>query len=256
MSKTFHLCRAIRWLSRRKMPHTTAILLAGGSGTRMGTDSGVTKQMLLLDGTPVVVHTLRAFDACPYIHEIVLVARKEELSSMRALCEVFGVKKLRAVVAGGSTRQLSAIAGFEAIDGEKTKYVAIHDVARCLVTPDMIADVVATAYAEKAAIAACRVYDAVKRVSAGGYIQKTEDRDTLWCAQTPQVFSADLYRAAAYTAMKAKFVATDDAMLCERIGHKVKLVDCGRENIKLTTPTDIAQAQAILAARSAKEEKK
>lgn len=254
MSKTFHACRVLRWLSGRRMPHTTAILLAGGSGTRMGSD--VTKQMLLLDGTPVVVHTLRAFESCPYIHEIVLVSKKEELSAMRALCDVFAFKKIRAIVAGGSTRQLSALAGFEAIDGEKTKYVAIHDVARCLVTPDMIADVVATAYAEKAAIAASRVYDTVKRVGTGGYIAKTEDRDALWCAQTPQVFSADLYRAAAYTAMQAKFNATDDAMLCERIGQRVKLVDCGRENIKLTTPADIPAAEAILAARRAKEEKK
>lgn len=254
MSKTFHACRVLRWLSGRRMPHTTAILLAGGSGTRMGSD--VTKQMLLLDGTPVVVHTLRAFECCPYIHEIVLVSKKEELSAMRALCDVFAFKKIRAIVAGGSTRQLSALAGFEAIDGEKTKYVAIHDVARCLVTPAMIADVVATAYAEKAAIAACRVYDTVKRAGAGGYIAKTEDRDALWCAQTPQAFSADLYRAAAYTAMQAKFSATDDAMLCERIGQRVKLVDCGRENIKLTTPADIPAAEAILAARRAKEEKK
>ncbi len=254
MSKTFHLCRTIRWLSRRKTPHTVAILLAGGSGTRMG--GGVTKQMLLLDGTPVVVHTLRAFEACPYIHEIILVAKKEELAAMRALCEVFAFKKLRAVVAGGSTRQLSALAGFEAIDGKKTKFVAIHDVARCLVTPDMIADVVATAYAEKAAIAASRVYDTVKRAGAGGYIEKTEDRDALWCAQTPQVFSADLYRAAAYTALQAKATVTDDAMLCERIGQRVKLVDCGRENIKLTTPEDIPAAEAILASRREKEEKK
>ena len=255
MSKTFHACRVIRWLSGRKTPHTTAILLAGGSGTRMQND-GVTKQMLLLDGTPVVVHTLRAFENCPYIHEIVLVARKEELTAMRALCDVFGVKKLRAIVAGGSTRQLSAIAGFEAIDGEKTKFVAIHDVARCLVTPDMIADVVATAYAEKAAIAACRVYDTVKRAGSGGYIAKTEDREMLWCAQTPQVFASDLYRAAAYTAMKENFIATDDAMLCERIGQRVKLVDCGRENIKLTTPADIPAAMAILDYRRKKEEKK
>jgi 2-C-methyl-D-erythritol 4-phosphate cytidylyltransferase len=255
MSKTFHACRALRWLTGRKTPHTTAILLAGGSGVRMG-EGGVTKQMLLLGGTPVVLHTLRAFESCPYIHEIVLVAKRDELDAMRALCEVFAVKKLRAIVAGGSTRQLSALAGFEAIDGKKTKYVAIHDVARCLVTPDMIADVVATAYAEKAAIAACRVTDTVKRAGAGGYIAKTEDRDTLWCAQTPQVFSADLYCAAAYTAMQAKFAATDDAMLCERIGQRVKLVDCGRENIKLTTPADIPAAEAILAARRAKEEEK
>ena len=254
MSKTFHACRALRWLSGRKMPHTAAILLAGGSGTRMG-GGGVTKQMLLLDGTPVVVHTVRAFEACPYIHEIVLVAKREELSAMRALCDVFAFKKIRAIVAGGSTRQLSAIAGFEAIDGERTKYVAIHDVARCLVTPDMIADVVATAYAEKAAIAATRIYDTVKRMGAGGYIAKTEDREALWGAQTPQVFSADLYRAAAYTAMKEKVEVTDDAMLCERIGQRVKLVDCGRENIKLTTPADIPAAEAILAARREKEKK-
>ena len=255
MSKTFHVCRAIRWLTGRKMPHTTAILLAGGSSSRMG-EGAVTKQMLLLDGAPAVLHTLRAFEKCPYIHEIVLVAKRDELDAMRALVAAFGVKKLRAVVPGGSTRQLSALAGFEAIDGKKTKFVAIHDVARCLVTPDMIADVVATAYAEGAAIAATRVTDTIKRVGANGYIAKTEDRETLWGAQTPQAFSADLYRAAAYTAMQQKLEVTDDAMLCEHIGQRVKLVDCGRENIKITTPADIPVAEAILASRRAKEERK
>lgn len=248
MSKTYHICRVLRLISRKKRPHTAAILLAGGSGSRMQSD-GVTKQLMLLSGVPLLVHTARAFEACPYIDDIMIVSRREELQTVRHLVEMYGISKCRRVVLGGETRQLSAIAGFEAIDGEKTKFVAIHDVARCLITADQIADVVATAYAERAAAAACRVVDTVKKANSAGFVTETVDRESLWLAQTPQVFSADLYRAAAYTAMQAKFVATDDMMLCERIGQAVKLVDCGSENFKVTTRGDILRAEAVLKLR-------
>ncbi len=248
MSKTYQICRVFRALCRKKRPRTAAIILAGGVGSRMKNE-GVTKQLMLLSGVPLLVHTVRAFQDCPYIDDIILVCRREEMQTVHDLMAIYGMKKCRRVVPGGATRQLSAIAGFEAIDGKKTKYVAIHDAARCLVTSAQIADVVSTAYATRAASAACRVIDTVKRANTAGFVTETMDRDTLWLAQTPQVFSTTLYRAAAYTAMQAKFVATDDMMLCERIGQTVKLIDCGNENFKVTEPGDILRAECILKMR-------
>ncbi len=253
MKKTYRICRIIRMLARKKRPRTAAILLAAGVGSRMQAKDGKTKQTMLLRGLPVVVHAARAFDRCPYIDDIILVCRREECAMMTLWMEEHGIKKFRRAVVGGSTRQLSAIAGFEAIDGECTRFVAIHDAARCLVTPDMIADVVATAYADRAAAAATRVHDTVKRATASGYVQETVDRRDLWLAETPQVFSAELYRAAAYTAAQAGFAATDDMMLCERIGQTVHLIDCGEENFKITTPSDLERAEWILSRREEKE---
>lgn len=252
MSKTYHICRILRLFSRKKRPYTTAIVLAGGVGSRMQQE-GQTKQFMLLRGAPLLLHTVRAFEACPYIDDLVIVARREEMQDVQALLTRYGIQKCRRIVPGGATRQHSAIAGFEAIDGEKTKFVAIHDAARCLITPGQIGDVVASAYATRAAAAACRVFDTVKKANADGFVTETVDRETLWLAQTPQVFSADLYRAAAYTAMQAKFTATDDMMLCERIGQTVKLIDCGPDNFKVTVPSDLCRAEAVLAMR---EEKK
>ena len=117
----------------------------------------------------------------------------------------------------------------------------------------MIADVVSAAYAHRAASAATRVHDTVKRANGAGDVLETVDRRDLWLAQTPQVFSADLYRAAAYTAAQAGFAATDDMMLCERIGQTVRLIDCGEENFKITTPTDLARAEFVLSRRGEEE---
>lgn len=255
MHKTYHICRVLRWLSRKKRPFTTAILLAGGIGSRMKREDGKTKQMLPLCGVPVLVHTARAFEECPYIDQIIVVAREEELSCVRDMMVEYGIKKFYRAVAGGATRQLSALAGFEAIDGEKSRFVAIHDVARCLITPGQISDVVAEAYATGAAAAACRVHDTVKRVNGDKFVLETIDRETLWLAQTPQAFSATLYRAAAYTAKMADFAATDDVMLCERIGQAVRLVDCGEENFKITTDADLLRAETILRMRKEQSSK-
>ena len=253
MKKTYRICRIIRALTGKRRPYTTAILLAGGVGSRMSRSDGQTKQMLPVCGTPMLVHTARAFSSCPYIDDIVIVARGEELSTVREMMEAYDVAKIRCIVSGGETRQESALAGFEAINAEKCRFVAIHDAARCLIRPEQIADVVSAAYAYGAAAAACRIYDTVKRANSKGEILETLDRETLWRAQTPQVFDTTLYRAAAYTAKAANFVVTDDTMLCERIGQAVRLVDCGTENIKVTVEEDLWLAEATLRQR---EEKK
>ena len=252
MKITYPICRAIRVLTGKHRPYTTAILLAGGVGSRMSRTDGKTKQMLPVCGVPMLVHTVRAFSDCSYIDDIVIVAREEELSLVREMMETYDIAKIRCVVPGGGTRQESALAGFEAIDAKKCRFVAIHDAARCLIRPEQIADVVSAAYAHGAAAAACRIYDTVKRANSKGEILETINRDALWRAQTPQVFDATLYRAAAYTAKAAGFVATDDTMLCERIRQTVRLVDCGTENIKITVEEDLWLAEATLRRRKEK----
>ena len=133
-------------------------------------------------------------------------------------------------------------------------YVAINDCSRCVVTDELIENTVRAAYQYRAAAAAEKVVDTVKRADAEGFVQETLDREYIWLMKTPQVFQCDIYRVAAYMAKKEKVVATDDSMLCERLGFRVKLIECGPENIKLTHPEDLQRAAAILEMRKRKEE--
>ena len=172
--------------------------------------------MLTLCGIPVIVRTLLAFESCPLIDEIIVAARPDEIPIYEKFREEYPLKKLAAVVEGGETRQESVLRGFESIS-DRSEFVAIHDGARCLVTPDMIERVLRAAYSHGAATAACHVSDTVKRADSKGFAEETIDRSTLWLAQTPQVFKTELYRAAAYVAKDEGFSATDDNMLAEHI---------------------------------------
>lgn len=227
---------------------TSAVILAAGHGARFASD--VKKQYVSVGGIPAIVRCLQIFDACPLIDEMILVGDMEE---MREVLTPYSFDKLAAVTAGGKTRQESALRGFDAISS-KAKYVAIHDAARCLVTDEMIENTVRAAYQYRAAAAAEKVVDTVKRADAEGFVQETLDREYIWLMKTPQVFQCDIYRVAAYMAKKEKVVATDDSMLCERLGFRVKLIECGPENIKLTHPEDLQRAAGILEMRKRKEE--
>lgn len=235
----------LRTLSKTANTHhfTSAVIAAAGAGTRMNSDK--TKQLMTLCGIPVIVRTLSAFEECQLIDEIIVAAREDETELYDEFIRRYKFKKIKAVVKGKSTRQESVLAGFEAVS-DNAEFVAIHDGARCLITPEQIEKVVRAAYSSGAATAACKVSDTVKRVNLNGVIEETIDRDSIWLAQTPQVFKTELYRAAAYVAKDEGFVATDDNMLAENIGYPVKAVDCTKENLKLTTPFDLALAEAIL----------
>ncbi len=251
MSFTYHVCRALRLLHGKFRPYTAAVILAGGVGSRMGKDLPLTKQMMLLGGIPVLARSAMAFDACEYMDEIVVVTRAEEKDAVLRMMKKYGIKKFTVAVEGGNTRRESALRGLEAVS-DKTKYIAIHDAARCLITPSMISDVTAAAYANRAASAGCASVDTLKRVSTEGYIKETLDRKEIYRAQTPQIFDINLYRAAIYSAEKEKIEFTDDNMLVEHIGHTVKMVDVGEENIKITTKLDLELAKTILRVRMEK----
>ncbi|MCI8387792.1 MAG: 2-C-methyl-D-erythritol 4-phosphate cytidylyltransferase [Clostridiales bacterium] len=237
----------VRTLSRTaNKPHfTSAIIAAAGSGTRMRAADGQTKQLMELCGMPVIVRTLLAFQECELINEIIVSAKEDEISIYSEFKEKYKLDKLISIVAGGSTRQESVLRGFEQIS-DRSEFVAIHDGARCLITPQTIESVVRAAFNYGAATAATKVSDTVKKSNFKGYIEETIDRDSLWLAQTPQIFKTELYRAAAYTAQDEGFKATDDNLLAEHVGFPVKLIDCGSDNIKITTPADLAVAEVIL----------
>ena len=243
--KAGDIAALIRTLSRTagKKHFTSAVIAAAGSGTRMGGEK--TKQLTELCGVPVIVRTLMAFERCPEIDEIIVAARSDETALYAEFREKYHISKLKEVVAGGETRQESVLKGFERIS-DKSEFVAIHDGARCLVTPEIISSVAKEAFNWGAATAASRVCDTVKRADFKGFVSETVDRSTLWLAGTPQIFKTELYRAAAYVAKEEGFAATDDNMLAEHIGYPVRLVDCGSDNIKITTPADLAVAEVIL----------
>ena len=139
---------------------------------------------------------------------------------------------------------------------EKTRFIAIHDAARCLVTPEDISAAVLAAYSDKAASLGVPASDTVKRVDKKGYIFATEDRSELWLAATPQVFAYPMYMAAATSALKWGTTVTDDNMLIESLGQRIRMVDGPSAAIKITRPGDLDLAAAILAARNEAKEKK
>lgn len=230
---------------------TSAIIVAGGSSTRMG--KGVSKQLAKICDVPVVVHTLLAFESCPEINEIIVVAKSDEAELYEGFKSEYNLTKLKKAVIGGSTRQLSVQKGFAAVS-DKCEFVAIHDGARCLITPEEISKVCAEAYACNAATAAVKATDTIKIANKSQFIESTPDRSTVWHAQTPQVFFADLYRAAIAVGARDGVTATDDCSLVEHIEHPIKLVECSRDNIKITTARDILFASAVIKARAAKKE--
>ena len=231
---------------KKPAPHTVALIVAAGSSTRMG--AGVSKQFLEINRHPVLAHTLRAFEAAKTVDQIVVVARTEDITHIASLAAQYHIEKLAAVVEGGETRALSVQKGFERVH-PKAKFVAIHDGARCLVTPEIIDKVVRAAYRHKAATAAAPVSDTVKTVNAKGFVESTVDRKKVFLAATPQVFDTNLYRAALATVENFENM-TDDNQLIESLPYPVKVVDCGKENIKITHPADLAIAETILRERS------
>ncbi len=249
MSFLNKIAGALRAISGSPHPknHTTAIIVAAGLSERFGGET--TKQMTKLGDFPVLAHTLLAYQGCDVIHEIIVVARRNEIAYWETLCRDYAFDKVKKIIPGGDTRQESVMNGLEFVD-EKSKFVAIADGARCLTTPAQITRVCRAAYKYNAATAAHRVTDTVKIADSKGFIDSTPDRNTVWLAQTPQVFKTKLYRAAAYTALKKDVKVTDDNALVENVKHPVRLVECGSENIKITTREDLIIAEAIMRARS------
>ena len=224
----------------------TAIIAAAGKSERMG--SGTDKAFLNLGPKPVLAWSLLAFEGCTDVDQIVLVVRKDQIVAAKAVVRMFGISKVRAVVAGGPRRQVSVMNGLKEIDSD-TRIVVIHDGARPCVTPATISETVKLARRTGAAVVGCRIWDTVKFVEKGTSVTRTEDRTKLWAVQTPQAFNAQLIRRAYAEAEKAKAELTDDAAAVERLGEPVKIYETDQPNLKITTVEDLQLAAAVVLKR-------
>lgn len=227
--------------ARKLLPLKTcgAVIVAAGNASRMG---GIDKVMAELKGEPMIVRTVRTFQDCDAISEIVIVTRPDLIQPISQLCRE--MPKVKAVVAGGKSRQESVHLGLNALS-DKVKLAAIQDGARPLITWQVIDRVVRAANSYGAALPCVPVKDTIK-VGDGGVVTSTPDRATLFAAQTPQVFDFDLLRAALKKADQDGFSVTDDASAVEYLGMKVKIVDGDERNIKVTTPMDLKIAEMLL----------
>lgn len=224
---------------------TTAVILAGGVGSRMQADKP--KQFLKILGKTVLERTISAFDKSDKIDEIVVVVREDDLALAERIAQMMTLSKKISFTISGRCRAESAKNGFMAcIEG--CDYVAIHDAARCLITPEMIDNVVEKAHKFGASTAVCGVSDTIKTVDECGRIKSTIPRDTVFRAQTPQVFAKEIY-IRALEGCKNLSSITDDNMLVEDIGESIYTVDVGETNIKITTSDDLDIARNILLMR-------
>lgn len=223
----------------------SAIIVAAGQSRRMGGDTS--KQFILIDGVPVIVRTLKAFEIAERIREVVIAARQEDIPQMYALIQDYEITKVKQIITGGETRQESVFRAIAQVD-ENADFLAIHDGARPLIRPQEIDLAVSAAVEHGAAALGVPVKDTVKQVDADGKIVDTPERSTLWAVQTPQVFSRALYLRAAEQAGEAAAQLTDDCQLIERTGAPVYLVRGAYANLKITTPEDVFAAEGILRA--------
>ena len=216
-----------------------AVIVAAGSASRMG---GIDKVMAPLNGEPMIARTVRAFQNCDAISEIVVVTREDLILPITSLCA--DMDKVQAVVAGGSSRQESVHLGLNALS-DKCKLAAIHDGARPLISWQVIDRVVRAANTYGAAAPAIPVKDTIKVVQ-GGVVKETPDRASLQAVQTPQVFDFDILRGALKKAKQDGAQVTDDCSAVERMGMAVKIVEGEERNLKVTTPLDLKIAQLLL----------
>ena len=228
---------------------TSAIILGAGAGTRFGDARG--KQFVELAGMPLIAWSVLAFDSVPCVGRLVVVA---PAGRERDLLEALGGLTLRhemTVVPGGATRQESVMAGLVATD-EALPLVAIHDGARPLIERPLIErclDAVRTDASVDGAILATRATDTLKVVDDAGRIVVTPDRSNIWCAQTPQCFRREAIMAAHDAALLSAYVGTDDASLIEWQGGVGRVIEGAHDNLKVTYPSDLGLAEAMLAAR-------
>ena len=218
------------------MAFVSAIIVAGGSSRRM---KGTDKLLLDIGGQTVIERTVKTFGGNALINEIIIAAGQGNIAEITRLCG--SMPKVKAVVAGGSTRALSVQNGIAAASKEENQYYAIQDGARPFASDELITRVITAAQKYGAAAPGLPVNDTIKEIDSSQTIVRTPNRAALVSIATPQVFEATLYRAAS----KGCTDAYDDCQLLERVGRKVQVVEGERTNIKITEPVDISRAQQI-----------
>lgn len=240
------MTKVLRKISSRNAK-CAAIIVAAGTASRM---KGTDKIMADLCGEPALLHALRPFEECEAITQIIIVTREDLLEPISKLCIQKQLTKVAKVVLGGQTRAESVQLGLDWVD-KKCSYVAIHDGARPLVTEKIIHEAICKAAKFGAAAPAVPVKDTIK-TAHGGIVESTPDRSALYAVQTPQVFYLPVYRAALDKAISEKKPVTDDCSAAEAFGVRVCLTEGSDENIKITTPSDLIVAEALLTGRKKK----
>ncbi len=221
------------------MSINTAIVLAGGSGSRM--KSKIPKQYIDINGRPIIYYSLLAFERCRFIDNVILVTRSEDVEYCRKeIVDKYGFNKVVQIVSGGSERYLSVYNGLR--HAAQSDYVWIHDGARPCVSEEMLAGLQASVIQYNAVIAAVPSKDTIKIADDNQFVQNTPDRSHVWNIQTPQVFRTKQLSEAYSRLMSEKkhITITDDAMIMEQFGDiPVRLEMGDYSNIKVTTPEDI-----------------
>jgi 2-C-methyl-D-erythritol 4-phosphate cytidylyltransferase len=220
-----------------------AIIVAAGQGTRMGGERA--KQFLELAGIPIIIHTLKAFERCEAIQEIIVVLAAPEAAGFLSLAGKYRLQKLSRVVPGGATRCESVLHGLQAVRATTAEIIAVHDGVRPFISAEEITRTVAAAVTHEAAVLVAPLTDTIKEV-ADDRIVSTVDRSFLRRALTPQCFRYSLLRRAYEVADVLDAELTDDSALVERLGTRVVVVEGSSRNIKITTPEDLIIAEAMI----------
>ena len=222
--------------------NVTAIIAAAGAGRRMKSDRP--KQLLTLDDTPILIYTIRKFNACRLINRILVAAPKEAVDEVRKLVAGAGFSKPVSVVQGGARRQDSVAVAMQHL-GPDTTIVAVHDAVRPFVKVEEIEAVILEAQRVGAAVLAIPIVDTVKQIRKD-VIDSTLTREHLVLAQTPQVFRVEVLREAFERAKRDEYYGTDESSLVERLNLSVAVVRGSERNIKITKPDDLALARFYL----------
>lgn len=223
--------------------HVSSIIVAAGKGLRMNLD--VNKQYIKIDGIPILARTIQAFEECSQVDEIILVVNEYDIVYCKQnIIDAFGFSKVKTIVSGGAERQESVYNGLLQLN-KACDIVLIHDGARPFIDSDGIIKSIQAADMFGAACIAVPVKDTIKSADDEGFVHMTLDRSKLWSIQTPQTFKYDIVMQAHQSAAEAGFKGTDDAVLVERLGHRLKLVTGSYYNIKITTKEDLVLAEAI-----------
>ena len=221
-----------------------AVITAAGQGTRMKSD--INKQFIEIGGVPVLARTIKAFQDCEYIHSIVLVVNEKEISyCQKNIIDKYSFSKVKKIVPGGKERQQSVYRGLCEIDSD-CEIVLIHDGARPFIKNREIINCINAARQNDACGVGVRSKDTIKVSDEDNFVKATPDRNTLWSIQTPQCFTYNVIMQAHEKAIADGYIGTDDMVLVERLGVRVKIVEGDYSNIKITTPEDILIGERFL----------
>ncbi len=229
-------------MTEQKKRKNTCIIAAAGVGSRMG--RSMNKQFVTVAGISVLARTLMAFEECPLVHEIVVVINAKDTTAFQKMVAGYSFSKVTAVVAGAETRQKSVYNGLRVVKPDGST-VLIHDGARPFIDRVSIEKCIRATERYGACCAAVPAKDTIKVADAEGFAVLTPDRSRLWVVQTPQCFKYEIIMQAHRKAQEEGFTGSDDAVLVERTGQRIKMVMCGYYNIKITTPEDLILAESI-----------